>query len=99
MTDALTDVQAELSAAMMPWPDDVLEDLTPQAAIFYLRQCCMATAKIVLGAAISLGGDGDEEAGALDEVNNGLAMAVVGVTHACVALEILPKEAEEALTQ
>ena len=98
MTDtALETVQAELSAAMVPWPDDYVEDLSPQAALFLLRQLAMATAKVVLGAALSLEDDPEDDAGVIDEVNNGVAACVAGATHALVALEVLPPEAESAL--
>jgi hypothetical protein len=90
--------QAELAEKMVPWPDDYIEDLSPHAALFLLRQMAMATQKVVLGATISLDGDPDDDAGAIGEIMNGVAAAMAGATHACVALEILPPEAEEALT-
>lgn len=98
MTDALLDaVQSELSANMVPWPDDYVEDLTPPAALFLLRQMAMATIRVVAGASVSLEEDGDEPSPTITEVLNGVAACIAGATHACVALEILPPEAEEAL--
>ena len=98
MTDEiLENVQAELAAAMVPFPDDYAEELTPHAALFIGRQLSMCVQKVVTGAAISLDEDPDGEAGAIAEVLNGVAAAVAGFTHACVALGILPPEAEEAL--
>lgn len=93
--DALAQVQAELSAGMVPWPDDYVEELSPQAALLLLRQMAMATLRVTTAAAVSLEEDPDEPAGPLDEVANGVAAAIMGATHALVALEVLPPEAEE----
>jgi hypothetical protein len=41
---------------------------------------------------------GDEDQPVVSEVLNGVAMMVVGATHALVALGVLPVEAEEALS-
>jgi hypothetical protein len=90
--------QAELSDKMIPWPDDYIEDLSPHAALFLLRQMSMGVAKVTLGAMISLAEDPEGDAGILAEIANGVAACVAGATHACVALEILPPEAEQALT-
>lgn len=95
--DAFEQATAELSAGMVPWPDDYVEDLTPSAALVLCRQMAMATLKVVMGGALSLDEDPDESAGVMDEIVNGCAAAVAGLTHACVALELLPVEAEEAL--
>ena len=99
MTETLLDtVQAELAEKMVPWPDEFIEELTPPAALFLLRQTAMATMKVVTGGVLSLNEDGTEDGGAITEVMNGVAACIAGSTHACVALELLPKEAEEALT-
>lgn len=95
MSDAtLETVQDELSRAMVPWPDDYVEELTPHAALLLLRQLAMATLKVVTGAIVSLGEDSSEDAGALDGVVNGVLAAVAGATHALVELGVLPPEAE-----
>ncbi len=99
MPDTLLDqVQAELAAAMVPWPDDYIQELTPPAALFLLRQTAMATLQVIAGGAVALGEDPDSDSGSLGEILNGLAACVAGATHACVALELLPPEAEEALS-
>ena len=95
MSDVTLDtVQAELSRAMVPWPDDYVETLTPHAALLVARQMAMAVLKVVTGAAVSLGEDESEPAGALDGVVNGVMAAVAGYTHALVELGVLPPEAE-----
>jgi hypothetical protein len=90
-------VQAELAAAMYPWPDDVMDDLTPQAGLVVLRQTAMQCLRMVTDAAGSLAADGNEEQPTISEVLNGVAAAVAGATHALVALGVLPAEAEQAL--
>lgn len=97
MTDLLDTVQSELSEKMVPWPDDYVEDLSPPATLFLLRQMAMAALKVATGAVLSLKEDGDEENPTLTEVMNGVAAAVAGATHACVALGVLPIEAEDAM--
>jgi len=89
--------QAELASDMVPWPDDYVETLTPPAALLLGRQMAMVVAKVCTAAMVSLEENEDEPAGVEAEVLNGLAAAVAGFTHAMVALEILPPEAEEAL--
>jgi hypothetical protein len=56
---------------------------------------CLLT--MVTDAAASLGSDGEDSVTTLHEVLNGVASMVAGATHALVAIEVLPKEAEEAL--
>jgi hypothetical protein len=99
VSDALEAVQTELSALMVPWPDDYVEGLSPPAALLLLRQLAMATLTVVTGASASLEEDPDGPAGAVAEVLNGASMAVVGATHALVALGVLPPEAEQALEE
>ena len=94
---ALEAVQDELAKLLWPWPDDYVEEGTPPAVLFYGRQFAMAALKVVTGAAASLADEDDGEPGPLAEVLNGVSMAVVGFTHALVALEVLPPEAEEAM--
>lgn len=87
----------ELSRAMVPMPDDFVEDLSPPAALLFLRQATMAVAKVVLGATIALGEDEDESDGPLGEIMRGVMAAVAGTTHACVAIGMLPQAAETEL--
>lgn len=98
-TDPLVAVQDELAAAMVPWPDDYLQQLSPQAALLVLRQMAMACLTVVTGAAVSLDEDPDGEAGVIAEALNGVSAALAGATHALVALEVLPAEAEQALAE
>jgi hypothetical protein len=100
MTDTTTldRAQAELAGGMFPHPDDFMEDLTPPAALLFARQVSMAALKVLTGAAVSLEEDPDSEAGPIAEVLNGLAMSIAGLTHSMVALELLPPEAEEAMS-
>ena len=88
---------AELAESMIPHPDQFLEDYSPPAALLFGRQVAMVCLKIAAGAAASLDVDRDEEQPVLSKVLNGVAAAVAGFTHALVALEVLPVEAEEAL--
>lgn len=95
----LESVQAELASAMIPWPEDYLTDLSPGAMLLLLRQMSMATMKALTGAALSLGEPADEHNDTVADCCNGVAAAIVGATHALVALEILPPEAEQALEE
>jgi hypothetical protein len=96
--EILEAAQTELSGAMVPWPDDYVELLSPPAALLVLRQMAMATVKVLLGATLSLDEDAEVDSGPLGEALNGVAACVAGATHSCVALAILPPEAEEALS-
>ena len=101
MTEPLSPLDlalAELADSFVPHPDDFLESYTPQAAFLFGRQVAMKCLEIATGAAISLGVESDEEVPTVTEVLNGVSMAVAGLTHALVALGVLPPEAEEALT-
>lgn len=93
----LESVQAELSAAMIPWPDDYLADLSPGAILLLMRQMSMAALKAITAAALSLGEPADEANDTVAACVNGVAAAIAGATHALVALELLPPEAEAAL--
>ena len=95
---ALELAQAELSEAMTPWPDEFMYDYSPQAGLLFARQVSMCLLKMVTDAAASLGADGEDSAATLHEVLNGVAAMVAGSTHALVTLEVLPPEAEEAIT-
>ena len=94
---ALETAQDELAKSMMPHPDEFMEDYSPQAALLFLRQVSMSTLRVATAASASMQGDEDEEVPTITEVLNGVAAAVVGSTHALVALGVLPVEAEEAL--
>jgi len=95
--ETLVAVQAELSGAMIPWPDDYMDELSPPACLLLLRQVAMATLKAIAGGSVFLDEEPDEDSGVLGEILNGVGAAIAGATHACVALELLPPEAEQAL--
>ncbi|MHB8506290.1 MAG: hypothetical protein ACYDEN_11350 [Acidimicrobiales bacterium] len=103
MVDALSNpdallpaVKQELSDALVPWPDDYVEDLSPHAVVLLLRQLGMAAMRV--WAAVMTAEDTGEDAVDVmaSEVTNGLAASVMGATHALVALGVLPAEAEQA---
>lgn len=90
--------QAELVDAKVPTPDFLGEDLTPPTILYW----CFEAAKIALTAvtagAASLTEAQDEEQPVMTEVLNGVTFALAGYTHALVALDVLPKQAEEAIS-
>ena len=94
---ALELAQTELSDSMVPWPDDFMTDYTPQAGLLFGRQVAMCLLKMVTDAAASVATGPDEEEPTVSEVLNGVSMAIAGLTHALVALEVLPAEAEEGM--
>ena len=71
---ALELAQAELSEAMTPWPDEFMNDYSPQAGLLFARQVSMCLLKMVTDAAASLGADGEEPT--FPEVLNGVAAMV-----------------------
>ena len=96
--DALEVAQEELGNTMMPHPDEFMEDYSPQAALLFGRQVAMSCLRISIAAARSLEVADTEEVPTATEVLNGVSAAVVGFTHALVALGVLPQEAEDAFT-
>lgn len=94
---ALELAQAELAEAMVPWPDEFMKDYTPQAGLLFARQVAMCCLTMVTDAAASLASDSAGEETTVHEILNGVSAAVAGLTHALVTLEVLPKEAEEAM--
>ena len=90
--------QTELAESMVPWPDDFMMEYTPQAGLLFGRQVSMCLMQMVADAAASLVEEGEETEPVANEVMNGVAAAIAGLTHALVALGVLPEEAEEALT-
>jgi len=94
---ALEDAQAELAEASVPAPDWIEEDLTPTAALLYCFETTKVGLRVATAAAVSLQADPDDEIPAISALLNGCAAALAGYTHALVALEVLPKEAEEAM--
>jgi len=88
---------SELADNMVPWPDDYVEELTPLAALLLCRQMVMAVTKVVTGAVADLGKDPEANPDVAAGVLNGMAAALAGVTHACVAIDLLPQAAEDDL--
>jgi hypothetical protein len=89
--------QAELAKTMTPWPDEFMFTLTPQAGLLFGRQVAMCLLKMVTDGAAMIATEAGEDQPTVSEVLNGVAMAVAGLTHALVAIGVLPVEAEEAL--
>lgn len=89
----LAAAQDELSEHMVPWPDDYLEDLSPQAALLVGRQMAMGCMRIVAALLVSEDTGDPEEDPVASRLVNGTSAAIVGLTDALVALEVLPPEA------
>jgi hypothetical protein len=90
--------QVELSKLGVPMPQDFMTDLSPVAALLFLQSCAEATLSVVTGASVADDDPKDEVNPTISEVLNGISAALAGSVHALVALEVLPPEAEEAMT-
>lgn len=90
-------VQAELAEGMAPLPELWAYDYSPQAALLYAWELAKTVMSMQTAGAQALAGDTDELQPVVTEVLNGVAAALAGYTHALVALEVLPPEAEEAI--
>lgn len=90
--------QVELSKLGVPMPQDFMTDLSPVAALLFLQSCAEATLSVVTGASAADDDPKDEVNPTISEVLNGISAALAGSVHALVALEVLPPEAEEAMT-
>lgn len=96
---ALDDAQSELGTKMIPLPEWLEEDVTPVTALYWVYEAVKLALPIATGFAQNLQIDEAEEQPVLTELLNGVSFAVAGMTHAMVALEVLPQEAEDALTR
>lgn len=94
---ALEFCQAELAGAKAPDPGWIEQDLTPATAIYYGFEVAKVLLTIATAAAASLEEDPNQDQPVMTEVLNGAAFALAGYIHALVALEVLPKSAEEAM--
>lgn len=94
---ALDDARTELGTKAVPMPDFLEEDVTPVTALYWLWEASKVGLGIATAFAQNLQLDGDEEQPVITELLNGASFALAGMTHALVALEVLPKEVEEAL--
>ena len=75
-----------------------MKDYTPSAALLFLRQVAMATQVKCVTFVRDHGHRLDRGSPyPANGMMNGVAAAIVGSTHALVALGVLPLEAEEAL--
>ena len=94
----LESTKAELARSGAPVPQDFVEDWSPHAGLFYGWQTARALLTVVEGASIQETDDPDIDPAIYEEVINGVAQAVAGFTHALVALDVLPAEAEQAIS-
>jgi hypothetical protein len=94
----LETAQAELAESKTPFPDLFMFDYTPQAGLLFGRQVAMCLLKMVTDAAAGVAQSDGEDQPTVSEVLNGVAMAVAGLTHALVAIGVLPAEAEEGMS-
>jgi hypothetical protein len=91
--DTLAIAKAELSAAMVPAPDDLLTMLGPMGQLYFTQQVCLE-----LGTAYALNLS-TQDASEVDLQENGARalqaiMEAAGMlTHACVTMGIMPPEA------
>lgn len=96
--DALDLATAELAEAMVPAPDDVLEDCGPLACLWYLTQAAGFTLGRWAGTIDSPAGseltDGDAPVQALSVLTQVMGM----LNGACVLVDLLPEEAANAPT-
>ena len=83
----------------VPTPSDWLPDFPLPSALFILGEVVRGvyeSAVIFFG---EMDSEGDEVDDTAAEVMNGLAAALAGSTHALVAMELLPPEAEQAMEE
>lgn len=91
--DTMEMARQELATQMFPSPDDMFDDLSPLAALFYVEQCAVEVYKSFV-ASLSETPDDDMDTGsgagkALVAIGQALGMLDV----ACVEMGILPSEA------
>jgi hypothetical protein len=82
----------------VPTPSDWLPDFPLPSALFILSEVArgvMESAVVFFGEMNDAGDEVDDTAA---EVMNAVAQCMAGATHALVSLELLPPEAEEAMT-
>lgn len=91
--DTMEIARTELASQMFPAPEDMFDDITPLAGLFYVEQCAVELYKVFvasLSAENTPDMDTSEGAGkALAAIGQALGMLDV----ACVAMGILPPEA------
>lgn len=83
----------------MPIPADFIETLSPHAAGLWCWEAAKSLMVVLAAASASLMADNDEEQPTINEVLNGAAASLAGLTHSLVALGVLPPEAEAAIAQ
>lgn len=98
---ALTPLEAakvELMKLGVPMPQDWMQHLSPVSALLVLQNVCEAAVTVMSGAFADPSNELDPDSPVAAEVLNGVTAGLAGSVHALVALEVLPKEAEEALS-
>jgi hypothetical protein len=91
--DPQTTAKAALAAAMIPTPDDVVSDLDPMAALYYLEQLSWAVLT-AWAAYASEQGDLDPEVGAdLAETLEGVGTVVGALDAVCARIGLIPLDA------
>ena len=90
---------ARLTNHGVPMPQDWVPDLGPEAALFFMKECCEAVLMALAGSFAQMAQAGDEVDEVAAETLNGAGQALTGTTHALVSLGLLPAEAEQALEE
>ena len=98
-TDAIALLAGELARKGIIAPADLLEGVSPGAALLYLHDLAEAVTGICAWDAAKIDEEDPEAAAIFSGVANGLGHVMVGVTHAMVELRLLPTEAEEAMLE
>ena len=90
--------QVELRKLGVPLPSEFMVDLSPIAALLFLQDTAEGALRCLTDAVARDNEDGAEVQPVVSEVLNGMTAALAGTIHALVALEVLPPEAEAAMT-
>lgn len=85
--------KAELAEAMIPTPDDIMEELTPLGALYYWEQLGWATLTTWTAHVQDMDDQGDEAASEMAGVLQGIATALGGLDAVCATIGLVPAEA------
>lgn len=94
MTPALAAIQTELGTIGVMAPDDLLEPITPMAALWYARETLVVAAARVALWAEEQSGDEVEGDDPLADMVQYLTTALAGANMACIAIGLLPPSPE-----